>query len=98
MINLVGQKVGILRVILEKEKTTQTILYSHIVKECEKLGMKPLTKSQISHFCFGDKPDSKISTYLKLLIGINAIKRRPEPYTLEEIIEKDEIIKSANRS
>jgi hypothetical protein len=89
-----NQKVGILRVILQKEQTTQTILHGNIARECAERGIRPLTKSQISHFCFGDKPDSKISTYLKLLIGINAVRRRPEPYTLDEIIEKDEIIES----
>jgi hypothetical protein len=98
MISIKGQKVGILRKILEVEKTTQTILYGNIVKECEILGIRPITKSEISHLSYGDRPDRKISTYIKLLIGINAIRRRTEPYTLEEIIEKDEIIESARKS
>jgi len=90
-----NQKIGVLRVILEREKTTQTILYDHIVKECNKLGMKAITRSEISHICFGEKPDRTISTYLKLLLGINAIRRRPEEYTMEEIIEKDEIMEAS---
>lgn len=89
-----NQKVGILRVILQKEQTTQTILHANIVRECASRGLRPLTRSQISHLCFGDSPDSKTSTYVKLLLGINAIRRRPEPYTLDEIIETDEVIKS----
>lgn len=89
-----GQTIGILRVILENEKTTQTILHQAIVEECNKVGIKPITRSDISHICFGDTPDHRVSTYIKLLMGINVIRKRPEPYILDEIIEREEIFKT----
>lgn len=94
-----NERIGILRVILRAENITPTILHGSITDECIKLGIKPtITRSEISHFLFGDRPDRQVSTYYKLLIGLNAIRRRPEPYKLEEIIETNSIIEAVKKS
>ncbi|MDD4970795.1 MAG: hypothetical protein PHT07_15315 [Paludibacter sp.] len=94
-----NSKPGIIRVILETEKITPTILHGSIAEECRKVGIKPtITRSEISHFLFGDRPDRQISTYIKLLMGLNAIRRRPEPYKLEDVIETNSIIESVKKS
>lgn len=89
-----GIKASKLRYIMGQERIGVTELYEKIKEQCKELGIKPMTQSAISIFSFGEKQDAKISTYLRILYGLNALRiKSPEPYKIEDIIDVDEILK-----
>jgi hypothetical protein len=87
-----GQKVGKLKIILKKEDIIIRQLHDEMIKQCKQLRIRPVTRSMLSSIGFGDNPDHRVSTYLKILNALNSLKRREEPYTLYDLIEPDEIL------
>jgi hypothetical protein len=88
-------QVGKLKLILKKEHLIMRDLHNEMIKQCKQLGVAPVTRSVLSKIGFGDNPDHRVSTYLKVLNALNSLRRRSEPYTLNDLIEEDEILKAA---
>jgi hypothetical protein len=88
-----GQFIGKLKIILKQETLRIKDLHDEMIKQCKIRGIKPTTRSELSKLSFGDKPDRLMATYLKILNALNAIRRREAPYTIEELIEPEEILK-----
>lgn len=89
------QKVGKLKIILKKEKLIIRQLHDEMIIQCKALGIKPVTRSMLSSIGFGDNPDHKVSTYLKIVNALNSLRRikKEKPYTVNDLIEPDEILK-----
>ena len=92
-----GIKIGKLKIIMKKEGIIYRDLHQEMIKQCNPLGIKPVTRTELSKLGYGDKPDRRISTYIKILNSLNSLRRREEKYTLDELIEQDEVIKSIQK-
>jgi hypothetical protein len=89
-----GTQVGKLKVLLKKERLSVKFLFEEMHKQCTALGIQSLSQQEISKMSFGDRPDRHISHYLKVLNALNALRRNGhEAYTLDDLIEPDEILK-----
>jgi hypothetical protein len=89
-----GIKASKLRLILIRERIGISKLHSEIQRQCNELGLKPVTQPSISVFSFGNKQDARMSTYLKILYALNSLRMiKPEPYTLNDIVDINEVLK-----
>jgi hypothetical protein len=93
-----GIKVGKLKIILLKEKIKLTQLHIEMIKQCESIGIKSATYPELSNFAYGDKPDTLISKYLKIINALNVLRKvKEEPYTLSDLVDVDEVLKPKNK-
>ena len=89
-----GSQIGKLKILLKKERLSIKFLYEEMCKQCTALGIQALSQRELSRMGLGDRPDRHISHYLKVLNALNALRRNGhEAYTLNDLIEPDEILK-----
>lgn len=92
-----SQKVGLIRIVMAREDISQKKLFFKMCEQCQAIGIKPVTRTELSKLSYGDVPDRQISTYVRILNALNALRRRKKPYTIDEIIEPDEILRPRNK-
>ena len=91
-----GKRVGKLKIILIREKLMIKDLHKEMKKQCEGLGIKAVPRNELSRMGYGDRPDRCVSTYLRVVNALNSLRRKPEEYTLYDLIDTDEILKPKN--
>lgn len=88
-----GKFIGKLKIILAKEQLSIRALHNEMIRQCNVRGIKATTFSEISKLSYGDKPDRQTATYLKILYALNALREREAPYSIDDLIEPEEILK-----
>jgi DNA-binding Xre family transcriptional regulator len=75
-----------LKVVLEQERISQTLLHDKIKELVNDTGRSPVAMANLSRIITGKQETMWQSTLERILEGINALRTRKKPYIATEIL------------